>query len=351
MKADKLLNTRIFLFIALLVTSYFIAELSLASTPDTIVYEGRLLDSSGNPETTAHVFRFSLWTSADFIAGDIDGAGAINTGAANYGGWFESQTITPNSNGTVSVNLGDAVALPTIDFTNHKYLQVEVKVSGDPNTSYQLLDPTGDDGADTNDRQTIGSVPYSKTAQRAVSSSGTTFVVSPDSNNATLQFGQVLTNFIQFDSIAGTFDFSNKRLINIADPTSAQDAATKNYVDLKGNYVGATTGTYDGNITSNGEVSYKAVNDVCNTDFTGSHICSTDEILGTIATIDTSSFTGNMWIAEGPPGYTASANDCDAWTTDGASDLAPFWNWDANAGGGKGFLTPCTSTLKIACCR
>lgn len=120
-----------------------------------------------------------------------------------------------------------------------------------------------------------------------------------------------------------------------------------------GKYVGKTTSSYSGTITSGSYVGYQAVNDICAAQYTDSHICSTDEILLTIATENFSAYTshGDVWIAEGPPGYTASSNDCDAWTASDADNLGPFWDWDFNAGGGRGRLTPCTSTLPLACCK
>jgi len=136
------------------------------STPERLLYEGRLLDSSGNAVTTAVQFRFSLWSSADRVTTDTTTGGLINTSVTTYGGWFEEQTVTPGGNGIVSIQLGNSTALPTINFTQHKYLQIEVKNVGDLDTAYQLLDPTGDDGADTDDRKFIGSVPYAKNTER-----------------------------------------------------------------------------------------------------------------------------------------------------------------------------------------
>ncbi len=132
-------------------------------TPTTLTYTGRFLDASDNPVTVPIELRFSLWSSGDWVSGDASG-GSINTGSATYGGWSEAQTVTPQ-NGVANVLLGGAVALPTFDFNRHKYLQVEVKYAGQPDTSYQLMDPTGDVGADTDDRKPITSVPFARNAQ------------------------------------------------------------------------------------------------------------------------------------------------------------------------------------------
>lgn len=148
------------------VFSLFINTIALAqTTPDLLIYEGRLLSILGVPKNTAHTFRFSFWKSSDFVASDLLAGGAINTSAPNYAGWQETHTITPSDNGTFSIKLGSNTPLPTIDYSLHKYIQVEVKPDGSPDASYQILDPTGDDTVDTEDRKTIASLPYAKNSE------------------------------------------------------------------------------------------------------------------------------------------------------------------------------------------
>jgi cysteine-rich repeat protein len=137
---------------------------AVQTTPNVFVYEGKLLDNTGTPVTTAQTFRLSLWSSDDMTAGDLDGLGGINAGAPNYGGWFETHTITPNADGTFFLELGSINPLPDMDFSIHKHLMVEVKTAGALDTSYELMDPTGDNGTDSDDRQTIGSTPFTNNA-------------------------------------------------------------------------------------------------------------------------------------------------------------------------------------------
>lgn len=158
-------------FIAsLLITVLLLAgakEVSAASVPQNLTYKGHLLNSSGAAITTTHNIRFSFWRSTDYVAGDVNGAGAVNTGAGNYAGWNEVQTVTPNSNGAFAVSLGSATALP--DFATmsasdlqNLHLQVEVKASGAPDTSYELLDI---DAANASlDRSQLLSVPFALNA-------------------------------------------------------------------------------------------------------------------------------------------------------------------------------------------
>lgn len=162
----KRLRSKIFFALALIL-SLVIQQgnvLATVTTPSVFIYEGKLLDSTNNPITTAQTFRFSLWSSNDKVVGDVTGAGAINVAAPTYGGWFETDTLTPNSDGTFFVALGNSTPLPNMLLANHKFLQVEIKPFGSLDTSYELIDPTGDNGADTTDRQTIGSTPYTNNA-------------------------------------------------------------------------------------------------------------------------------------------------------------------------------------------
>ena len=128
-KTQKLLSpilAVIFSVISILTTT--VTKSSAATTtPTTINYQGRLLDSSNSPLNGNYTFRFSLWKSTDWIASDTDGAGAINTGAANYANWQETHAETTGIFGLFNVSLGDTTSLPNFDDNTHKFLQVEVK--------------------------------------------------------------------------------------------------------------------------------------------------------------------------------------------------------------------------------
>ena len=142
---------------------------ALDTVPATTVYNGHLLNSSGNAITTAHNIRFSYWTSVDAIAGDQNGDGTINTLAANYAGWQEVHTVTPDSNGYFSVQLGSVTPLPdfalpgtaTSTLTNLA-LQIDVKEATQPDTSYELLDC--DAASATKDRSPVLTVPFAHNA-------------------------------------------------------------------------------------------------------------------------------------------------------------------------------------------
>lgn len=114
-------------------------------------------------------------------------------------------------------------------------------------------------------------------------------------------------------------------------------------------YVGQTAGTYDG---SRG--GYDDADALCAATIAGSHICRTSEILETIkcnlASLPT---TGLAWISNGPPGFTARANDCRGWTSNVGSgaEIAYGPIWEFTADGGIGWVSTCNMTFKFACCK
>ncbi len=226
---------------ALIVSFWFVpVAFSASTTPLTHTYHGHLLDASGNAVTTAHTIRFSYWKSSDFVAGDLT-AGAINTGATHYVGWYEEQTVTPDSRGYFSVQLGASTPLPSMSALaastlQSLFLQVEVKVSGAADTTYDLLDTNPGDA--TADRTHVLSVPFAANAdlldQRDVGTgsgaipvlqsggllpfsmipSGTnasSFVLDADGASASgaLVFGGTLAEYLRFNTIVGRFEFSD----------------------------------------------------------------------------------------------------------------------------------------------
>lgn len=210
------------------------------SSPQRHVYNGHLLNASGQAITTSHYIRFSEWYSRDMDATDVS-SGVINTGAATYAGYQEVHVVTPDSRGYFSVELGSGASLPDLaamsasDLDN-LFLQIEVKAAGNPDTSYELLDTNPSD--DAVDRSPMLSVPFAQNAdlldQReigtgsgsipllgsggllpvAVMPSGTnqsSFTIDADdtaSDQVTLRFGTDLAETLTYDVSDGTFVLS-----------------------------------------------------------------------------------------------------------------------------------------------
>lgn len=109
------------------------------------------------------------------------------------------------------------------------------------------------------------------------------------------------------------------------------------------------------------QANQKCANHSTDVSIRGSHVCTPDEMINSynhgvvdespIYTHDSTAIP-NLWINNGPPGFTASANDCKGWTviSRGNNDDPNFgamWIFSKKAGG----LTPCQPDKKFACCK
>lgn len=112
-------------------------------------------------------------------------------------------------------------------------------------------------------------------------------------------------------------------------------------------YLGKTTATFDGQ-----QGGYATVNnDRCKVQFsnaTDAHLCATAEILNSIncGVLTAQAGGGYAWIANGPPGYLAQANDCKGWQSKESTVYGTIWNLDQN----RGELTSCNTQRSFACC-
>ena len=146
--------------VAMLIASFVATPVAEAAVADTIPFRGRLLSS---PTTAAanqtFSIRFSIWSDADFDSGTDLSAGALQ-GAA----WEEVTSVTTDTQGFFTIEVGSSTALPVFDFDSHKYLQAEVKDPSDPDTSYFVLDtlPTNS----SIDRKSLSATPYALNAAR-----------------------------------------------------------------------------------------------------------------------------------------------------------------------------------------
>ena len=166
-KTQKLLAPLLFGIFALGI-AFFSATANLyaaVTTPATINYQGRLLSAANVPLAGNYTFRFSVWNTSDWVGGDTDGFGAVNVGSAGYAGWQETHavTIAAGDFGLFNMNLGDTTPFPSFDAATHKNLQVEVKVTGALDTTYEILDPAGT-LADANDRKPLENQAFAQNA-------------------------------------------------------------------------------------------------------------------------------------------------------------------------------------------
>lgn len=123
-----------------------------------------------------------------------------------------------------------------------------------------------------------------------------------------------------------------------------------------GVFVGASDGFFDNSVNS-----YVDANTLCrdhsNNDIKGSHICTPDEMInsynhGELNVSPVYGQTDPLWVNNGPPAYTANANDCGGW---GQHDGGPVDNknfgtqWNFNDK--RGLLKRCTTGDGFACCK
>ena len=118
-------------------------------------------------------------------------------------------------------------------------------------------------------------------------------------------------------------------------------------------FAGMSTYAYTGNNTgTNGNVTgYTKANAMCNATITGSHVCTSFEVLISI-NAGISMPVENVWIFNGPPGYTESANDCEGRTSAASTSYGTYWEAPKTAyPQGRGLLGNCNNAVKFACCK
>jgi hypothetical protein len=132
-----------------------------------------------------------------------------------------------------------------------------------------------------------------------------------------------------------------------------EDVVNKEYLDYKlsstssgGEYVGVTTATANGNNTG-----YAGAHAICVAQYPGSHVCSGAEILNSIVKGKyVTAAAGTYWIFNGPPAYTAQANDCNGRTSAASNVYGAIWVV-GGAPQGYGMLTGCNNSNSFVCCK
>lgn len=216
-------------------------QLTFAATtvPYTVSYSARLTNAGGLPVTTAQDVRFSLWSGSDFTPADLLPSGAIDPAAPGFTGWQETHAVTPDSKGLFQVRLGSITTLPNFNSSTDVNLQVDVKPSGSPLTSFEVLDPDGNT-ANTTDRFPLDSSAFAINADTldnhdagaaagqipfldgsgllpiSTVPGGTnadTFTLDNDNTAGagliTLQFGNTLGKLLEYNNTLGFFNFND----------------------------------------------------------------------------------------------------------------------------------------------
>ena len=162
------------------------------------------------------------------------------------------------------------------------------------------------------------------------------------------------------------------RVTQTGDVTAVTSSATKmrsdQYCDASGNncfnpssgsgsvsyFATVTSATYNG--SNNGTPGYAYAHGRCQAQLAGSHVCSAEEMLNTIRDNQPMP-TVDVWILNGPPGYTAMANDCDGRRSavGSGTNVAYSAGWQMSDSNylphGRGLLYTCEKSMKFACCK
>ena len=83
--------------------------------PHLLNYQGRLTDGTGSPITTPATVEFRVYN--------------VPTGGTEL--WMESQTVTPNTDGLFSIELGSAIPIPDSALSGSE-AWLEIKIDTDP---------------------------------------------------------------------------------------------------------------------------------------------------------------------------------------------------------------------------
>lgn len=124
-----------------------------------------------------------------------------------------------------------------------------------------------------------------------------------------------------------------------------------------GAFVGRTNSTYTATLSFGNTTGYDAANQICSSEFFGSHLCTEFEIIGSISLFDLSlisDWTGVGWVSAGGAKFSPAdtpANDCNGFTHGvPGTFLGTFWIFE-KPNGGKSALGHCGNDFSLACCR
>jgi len=109
-----------------------------------------------------------------------------------------------------------------------------------------------------------------------------------------------------------------------------------------GTYIGKSIGLYNGN-----QSGYVSVNQYCSTSFSGSHVCSNEEMLNSVKVAGILPSNGGIAWVNGGGG--SSANDCIGWSSNLNTSRGIYWV--INGSISAGYTIDCAQSLFFACCK
>ncbi|MGM5485189.1 MAG: hypothetical protein ACQEP1_04945 [Nanobdellota archaeon] len=148
----------------------------------------------------------------------------------------------------------------------------------------------------------------------------------------------------------GETDFTGDVTLTSGAELCTEDTCLGDWSETKGLYVGKSSAETDGDPEDAGNMSYDKMNEICQEDYAGSHLCTETEMINSVNNKDISSESGLLWVSGGAPGYLANANDCNGWTKNSEDFFGKVWDF-GEGNKGAGYMARCTASLNLACCK
>jgi hypothetical protein len=114
-----------------------------------------------------------------------------------------------------------------------------------------------------------------------------------------------------------------------------------------------STQTYNGSISYNGLIGYRAANAICNNNFTGTFFCSEFDVADFVRNNNVSDNV-DAWVISGGPKYvpaTIPADDCNGFIYDAiGTHVGNYWKYNST-NGGAGKAINCGTRIPLSCCK
>lgn len=179
----------------------------------------------------------------------------------------------------------------------------------------------------------------------------------PDSDNISYIDGDVsIGSANQKDNTSDLYVYGDLALPNMSecsalgidDKGKIQCSSTSDII--KPSFVGVSSEPVNGD-RDGYDNAFKA----CNNRYSGSHICSADEMIYSyeIEDRDLIDVQDLAWVNNGPPAYVENlSNDCSGWQSDSLATYGSVINFNRSSLIKKSFyIQPCSAKYKFACCK
>ena len=334
----------IFILLGLILISFFFSSINFISASSVVIYDDPSVPHATISSTEGTTNINNTYTN---ITNNYNSINQTNNYTNNESLW----NLTTNIAGAVTIH--PANLTPNVGIgTNNSAYDLEVRNLDGQNTYLGISSPSGNDNASLVFREADvvryqifydGLISMFQIYSFAIDKTVLSF-----NTNGDAEFSQDVN--ILGNLTAPNICYSNGSNCNITVGVNGENG-TNGINGTFATFVGLTSAAYTGNVTNGTLKGYSAVNNICNLTFIGSHLCEYSEIKGSINSGISLGAT-TFWFSNGPPGYTANANDCLGFTSSSGSYLGAFWDPTSTTDVyGSGWLTACSGTKKLGCCK